>query len=266
MSHPLFFCIKQKPLPILTAEVIFLSRYYEKKKRSKKERVGFYTALSLCMVAVGMAAYSTYANYQEGGAYNPRTTEVDVEVTGVTEPETEPTESETEFETETTEPVTETEEYADETYPAETKTALETMLTVKEPLSCPLDTFKVVSEYSEDAVYNKTLNQWNAHTGVDLGCKKGDKVYSMGEGEVVKIYDDDLLGNTVVVKSNDYTAYYSGLDDNVAVTRGKKISVGDTIGSAKGVPSEKHEDTHIHIAVRVDGQYIDPLELMGSGE
>lgn len=243
-----------------------MSKYYEKRKRTKRERVGFYTALSLCMVAVGMAAYSTYTNYQEGGAYNPKTSEVDVEVTGVTETETEPAETETEFVTETEEPVTETEEYTDETTPAETKTALETMLNVKAALSCPLDTFKVISEYSEDAVYNKTLNQWSAHTGADFACKKGDKVYSMGDGEVVKIYDDDLLGNTVVVKADDYTAYYSGLDENVSVTRGKKIAVGDVIGKADSVPCEAHEEPHIHVAIRVDGQYIDPLDLIGNEE
>ena len=37
-------------------------RYSEKKKRSKKERVGFFTALSICVIAVGMAAYSTYTS------------------------------------------------------------------------------------------------------------------------------------------------------------------------------------------------------------
>ncbi len=244
-------------------------KFYEKRKRSAKERVGFYTALSICMVAVGMAAYSTYSSISsESGKASAERPKIAVErvVTGVTETEPESTAAASSTapvtETTATEPVT---EYIEETTPAETKTALETMLTVNTSLSFPLDKCNIIAPYSEKTVYNKTLNEWKAHTGVDFACNEDDKIYSMGEGEVVKIYDDDLLGNTIIVKSPTYTAYYSGLKDAL-VSRGNTVKTGEQIATAGTVPSEKAEDNHIHIAIKVEGQYVDPLELIKSNE
>ena len=241
-------------------------KFNNKRKRSTRERVGFYTALSICMVAVGMAAYSTYSTLSKGSETPSERPTVAVErvVTGVTEPEsTTATQPPTTAPETTTEPATT--EYVEETAPAETKSALETMLTVNTSLSFPLDNSNIIEPYSETAVYNKTLNEWKAHTGVDFGCKNGAKVYSMGEGEVVKAYDDDLLGKTVVVKSATYTAYYSGLGD-VSVSRGSKVGTGEVIATAATVPCESMAENHIHIAIKVGGQYVDPLELIRSNE
>ncbi len=244
-------------------------RYSEKKRRSRKERVGFFTALSICIIAVGMAAYSTYTSLT--GIFDKDESEtlaVDNIVTGVTEVGTKPekhTET-TEKVTEPTEPETTKAEYSEPAAPKETKSAVQTMAKANATLSFPLDNKKILKEYSEGSVYNKTLNQWQAHTGVDLACNKGDNVYSMGDGEVKKIYKDDMLGKTVIVESSTYTSYYSGLSDNVKVEKGSVIRAGDIIGTSDNVPSEELEDSHIHIAVKVGGQYTDPLSLINNDE
>jgi murein DD-endopeptidase MepM/ murein hydrolase activator NlpD len=242
-------------------------RYSEKKRRSKKERIGFYTALSICIVAVGMAAYSTYTSLS--GVFGDNESEslaVNNIVTGVEE-----TEKKTFAPTETAEKPTETEMKSTETEfietePKQTKTALQTMTSVKTSLSYPLDKRKVIKEYSEESVYNKTLNQWQAHTGVDFACDKGDNVYSMGDGEVRRIYNDDLLGKTIVVESSDYTAYYSGMSGNVKVEKGSTVKEGDVLGTAGTVPCEELEENHIHIAVKVNGQFTDVLSLINNDE
>lgn len=243
-------------------------RYSEKKRRSKKERIGFYTALSICIVAVGMAAYSTYTSLS--GVFGDNESEsslaVNNIVTGVME-----TEKETAPVTETKEKPTETEVKSTETefietVPPQTKTALQTMTAVKTSLSYPLDKRKVIKEYSEESVYNKTLNQWQAHTGVDFACDKGDNVYSMGDGEVKRIYNDDMLGKTIIVESSDYTAYYSGFSGNVKVEKGSVVKEGDVLGTAGTVPCEDLEESHIHIAVKVNGQFTDVLSLINNDE
>lgn len=243
-------------------------RYSEKKRRSKKERIGFYTALSICIVAVGMAAYSTYTSLSGvfGDNENESSLAVNNIVTGVEE-----TEKKTSAPTETAEKPTETEVKTTETEfietePKQTKTALQTMTSVKTSLSYPLDKRKVIKEYSEESVYNKTLNQWQAHTGVDFACDKGDNVYSMGDGEVRRIYNDDLLGKTIVVESSDYTAYYSGMSGNVKVEKGSTVKEGDVLGTAGTVPCEELEENHIHIAVKVNGQFTDVLSLINNDE
>ena len=153
-----------------------MNRYSDKPPRSKREKAGFYTALSVCVIAVGMAAYSTYTSLSGYFDSEPEeTVAVERVVTGVTETEAEKT-TVTETQTESEKPstaateTTEAPEEETETTPKETKTALETMLSVKTSLSFPLDNAKVIQEYSEDSVYNKTLNQWSAHTGVDFAC------------------------------------------------------------------------------------------------
>ena len=223
-------------------------RYSEKKKRSKKERVGFFTALSICVIAVGMAAYSTYTSLT--GVFDNddnATLAVNNIVTGVTE-----TEKPTTAPPETTESVTEPREteteddYEEETAPKETKSAIETMVTVNSSLAYPLE--------------------WQAHTGVDFACDEGDNVYSMGDGEVKRIYKDDILGKTIVVKAPTYTAYYSGMSENVKVEKGSVVKAGDVLATAGSVPGESLDGKHIHIAVKVKGQYTDPLSLISNDE
>lgn len=244
-------------------------RYSEKKRRSRKERAGFFTALSICVIAVGMAAYSTYTSLT--GIFDKDESEtlaVQNIVTGVTEAKTKATEpAETTKKPEKpTQAETAEAEFKEETEPKETKDAVQTMAKADTTLSYPLDKKKVIKEYSEETVYNKTLNQWQAHTGVDLACEKGDNVYSMGDGEVKRIYKDDLLGKTIVVKSDTYTAYYSGLSNNVKVEKGSMVKAGDTLATADNVPCEELDENHIHIAVRVGGQYTDPLTLINNDE
>ncbi len=139
------------------------------------------------------------------------------------------------------------------------------MLTVDTNLVYPLDKIKIIKPYSEEAVYNQTLNEWEAHTGVDFACNEGDSIYAMGDGEVVKVYDDDFMGKTMVVKSATYTAYYCGLKD-INANKGDTVKQGDTIATAENVPAEFMDDNHIHIAIKVGGQYVDPIELIGSDD
>jgi cytoskeletal protein RodZ len=98
-----------------------MRRYsYQKNKNSRKEKVGFFTAFSICIVAVGLALWSTYssigglegANVTEPtyvALYEP-TEQAGNEIQGITEEETEiPTQAaETEV-NEATEEETETE-------------------------------------------------------------------------------------------------------------------------------------------------------------
>jgi murein DD-endopeptidase MepM/ murein hydrolase activator NlpD len=253
------------------SEVIFMSIYNKKPPRSKREKIGFYTAMSVCVIAVGMAAYSTFTSLSGYFDNEPEpTVAVERVVTGVEDTDI----TETQKPSETDPPATETEppeteektEEETETPPKETKTALETMLSVDTSLSFPLDKAKVIKEYSEDTVYNKTLNQWTAHTGVDFACESGDNVYSMGEGKVTRVYKDDLLGNTIVVKSATYTAYYSGLSDNAKVKKGQNVKTGDILGTADTVPSEALDGNHVHIAIKADGQYLDLMSVLNNEE
>lgn len=256
-----------------------MSHYYSKKRKNRRERIGFYTAFSICLIAVCMAVYSTYHTVTDskttkpvsvaatGVAVNQPVTNHTVPVptlgmtpirdntvpTATAEPDTMPTAV-------TTEPVEET------TAPSGTQgreDALETMLSADLSLSLPTKSGHVLHEYSRDSVYNKTLNSWKPHTGVDFDAALGDKVLAMVGGEVTKIYEDKMLGKTVEIAVNNVTVGYSGMG-SVKVERGDKVERGEVIGTVGAVPSEAGEANHIHVYVRVNGAYADPLSFVGN--
>lgn len=244
----------------------------KRKKKSKKEKVGFYVAFAICLVAVGMAVFSTYTgltNYLVSDdttptTYDDNSTEpVNNIVTGVVETK--------EAEETTTPPlvISETPPTVAVTEPQETQTtedALQTMLSVSDSLSSPLEDFIIQKPYSEDAVYNKTLNDWRAHPAIDLKANTGDEVHSMVDGEVENVYTDDFLGNVVSVKTDDYIIYYCGLGKNPVAQKGQELKTGDVIGEVEVVPFEAMDASHIHIEIKVKGKYIDPLTVIENNE
>lgn len=247
-----------------------------RKRKSKREKVGFYVAFAICIVAVGMAVYSTYTGVstylQNDDPANKATVSsekavvVNNTVTGVTEspkPSTQPT-TQKSTNAKTTQPQTVVATDPAETMP--TQNALQTMLSVSDSLSFPLDNINIQKDYSEDAVYNKTLNDWRAHPAIDLSANVGDSVYAMVSGKVEDVYQDNFLGYVVSVTTDNYTIFYCGLDKNAKTEKGAEVNTGDVIGTVSTVPYEAMDDNHIHIEIKVDGKYIDPLSVIKNNE
>lgn len=257
-----------------------MSNYYQnrnRKRRSRREKIGFYTSLSICLIAVCMAVYSTYntVTRQNGAKLTQPSTDalqVAEPVTGVagtipmptlgiftTAPE-EAFVPPTAVSDADTEPVTASE-------PAETEqlNALQTMLAADLALSFPVKGGNVLRPYSTESVYNKTLNVWKPHTAVDFACELGESVTAMVGGEVTKVYEDKMLGKTVEVSVNNVVVAYSGLG-RTDVQTGDKVETGDKLGDAGTVPCEASDKNHIHIAVKINGEYADPLNFIGINE
>lgn len=243
-----------------------MSDYYNrnrKKKRSRREKIGFYTACSICLIAVCMAVYSTYNTLSVPSAKTPTATQsnevkVNENVTGVTQ--TLP-DAKLDVEVPT---IAATEEPA--TNPTEsTKTALETMLSTDLSLNYPLNSNNVVREYSEKSVYFKTLNVWKPHTGVDFGGKLGDDVTAMTGGVVTKVCEDKMLGKIVEISTDNVVCRYCGLG-SADVSKGDSVDVGKKIGTIGAVPFEAGDENHIHIEVKIDGKYADPVSFINNNE
>lgn len=247
-----------------------MSRYYNSNQKSRRERIGFYTALTICLIAICMAVYSTYSSVSDVKNAAP----VSNVATGVTviEPPTHatspmPTLGESFTEAPATEPPVETTSPEPEpTTVSQPATqgradALETMLAADVSLSLPTKSGHVLRAYSRDSVYNKTLNTWKPHTGTDFDGKLGDEVFAMLNGEVTKIYDDKMLGKTVEITVNNVVHSYSGMG-SIAVRQGDTVERGDKLGTIGVVPSEASDPTHIHVTVRVNNSYADPLSFV----
>ena len=258
-----------------------MKHYKQKKEKKPTERVSFYIALSICMMAVGFALWSAYANMnsepETGGNtyFSSLSTEnapVAQEMTGVTEAETEP-----EAEDETEAPA------AAETMPAQSMVISETLptasddddnedvqdplqavLRVSEDLVYPVKSRLVTKAYSEEAVYNKTLRDHRAHTGCDFAAEPGENVYAMCGGTVKNISVSELYGVIIEVDSGDYVICYCGLDTEFVVEKGDEVAAGDTIGTVGQVPCESEDEPHVHIEIRVGERTVDPLSVIDS--
>ncbi len=254
-----------------------MSRYERKRKRSRRENIGFYAALSVCLIAVCMAVYSTYNTVVNPTGSKLTTTptqaqQVNKPVTGVREtfPEITTEEPAEEPATEnivTTVPtiVAEKETQSTEETTKSNNPALQTMLAADLHLRQPLEKALIIRQYSQESVYFKNLNVWKPHLGVDYAGQLGDKVSAMTGGEVTKVTDDKLFGKTVEVSINNAVCVYSGLG-SVSVKQGGRLNPGDEIGTVGSVPFEASDEPHIHIAVKINGTYADPLNFIGNDE
>ncbi|MBQ3417178.1 MAG: M23 family metallopeptidase [Ruminococcus sp.] len=260
----------------------------KKYKHSKNtpERTGFYVALSVCMIAVGLAVWSAYtglSDYLDTGSdeyfatLNPETlAAVAQPVTGVTEPD--PTEKPTETSA-SAQPETQGKRgfSLSETLPDNTEdddtadadselTSLQAVLKVADSLIYPTKSRSVLKQYSEDAVYNKTMEDYRPHTGCDFEAAEGENVYAMCDGTVKNISSSELYGIIVEVDCTDFSVYYCGLSNELNVDKGDELKTGDTIGTVSLIPCECKDDSHVHIEIRVGNKLIDPLNVINTSE
>ena len=129
--------------------------------------------------------------------------------------------------------------------------------------SKPLDG-QIQKIYSPDkVVFSKTLNKWKTHDGIDIEAQEGTLVLSMEKGEVINVYDDALLGKTIVISHiAGYYSQYSNLDENVFVSIGDKVVKGQRIGRiGKTAKSEFLDNSHLHLAVYLGEKSVDPTYI-----
>lgn len=114
----------------------------------------------------------------------------------------------------------------------------------------------------DQLLYSRTLDQWTTHAGIDLAADAGTEVKAVLAGTVDKVYEDDLLGQTVtVMHTNNRTSVYANLDVNVKVKEGQKVNAGDVLGLVgKTAVSECGEASHLHFGFYINDKPVNPLE------
>ncbi len=123
-------------------------------------------------------------------------------------------------------------------------------------------TGKIYAAFSGDElVYNRTLDDWRTHNGVDITAKKGDGVHAGADGVVKAVYADGMLGTVVEIDHGDFTAKYCGLGEKTFVKEGDSVRQSQTIGSVGEITMEVAEESHIHLEVYKDGVAVNPDTL-----
>ena len=120
---------------------------------------------------------------------------------------------------------------------------------------------------AEELQYNKTLNCWEIHKGLDLLVTTGENVVACYNGTVSDIYTNYLEGTTIEITHEDgLVSIYQGLKSETSVNIGDTVTSGQTLGTAQGnVGSESEDGSHIHFELIKDGEKVDPLNYIEIG-
>ncbi len=243
----------------------------EDKVKAKKGR-SFYIALCICLMAIGIAVYSSYTSIKRIVSPDESTP------FSVTNPSDILPKDQTSIEQnkdlrgikkykDITNDNLKTDTKSEETVAALEPDIIETNTETIGTIVLPAGN-KMSKKYSgENPVYSKTFNDWRIHNGTDFNLAKGEKVVALTDGTVKDIYSDPIYGTTMVIDHNgEFTAYYSGLGKTTMVNIGEKVENGTEIGSIGSLPGEALDGDHLHLSIKKGDMYIDPLEILGKIE
>ena len=224
---------------------------------------GFYIVLFLCAAVIGLSAWMMTAgnetmedlagidvnlnNYRvETVLITPDVQAPKVEVMAIPEPTAEPV-------------IEEIEEPALPVW-AEEEEVLPDMSVTVWPVEGELERLYDVDHLH----YDVTMRDWRTHDGLDIQAPLGQTVCAAMPGVVRFVQDDGFYGTFVTVDHGDGTcAVYANLASMPAVSVGDWVQAGDVIG-AVGTTAlcEIGQGTHLHFAVYLDGESVDPLDYL----
>ena len=207
---------------------------------------GYYIALILCAVAIGVSGYLYYRNIND--------TNVNLE-----SPATEPVSAAQNqgVEAVATQPVSEEAMTPQEVVPAQQESG-------KPAAVWPLEGQTAVGYAMQTLAYNQTTRDWRTHDGLDIAAEAGAAVGAAADGEVYSVYEDETMGMTVIlVHQGGYSTRYASLSEDVQVSAGDQVKAGQTIGYVgASALLESGIGDHVHFAVTCSGKSVDPLEFL----
>ena len=211
---------------------------------------GYYIALALCAVAIGISGFLYYRNADADPS------QLRSETTAATDSRLS---TDSDVQVVATKPAgdtTATGEAADPTGQTTNKLPGKTV----SPVSG--DT---VAEYAMDCLsYNQTTRDWRVHDGVDIAAEAGTQVCAAADGTVYTVYDHETMGMTVVIRhDNGYTTQYASLAEEVSVEPGDAVKAGDAIGTVGNTALlESAIGDHLHFSVTCDDVAVDPAKFL----
>ena len=197
---------------------------------------GYYIALILCAVAIGISGYLYYRNASNAPGDDPMVNAGTQNGDHVDVMATQPTGSN-----------------------SGTKPTVGKKFKTGKPVSG-----ETVASYAMDCLsYNPTTRDWRVHNGVDIAAEEGTPVCAAADGVVYTTYEDEGLGTTVVIRHDDgYVTMYSSLDADVTVSAGDEVKLGQTIGYVgTSALLESAVGDHVHFCVTLNDQSVDPSDF-----
>ena len=123
----------------------------------------------------------------------------------------------------------------------------------------------VISGYSVEALaYDVTMEDWRTHSGLDISAAIGTQVMATAAGTVSAVFEDDLLGTTIIIDhGNGLESLYANLTTVPAVKAGAKVSTGTVIGAVgRTASAESRQEPHLHFSILKNNEAVDPTNYL----
>ena len=116
----------------------------------------------------------------------------------------------------------------------------------------------------ENLSYDVTLRDWRTHEGIDISAPLGSSVAAVCAGTVISITEDSLYGTVLSLDHGDgLVSVYANLAELPSVSEGDWVEAGSIIGSVGSTAiCESGQGSHLHFAMSVYGESVDPLEYL----
>ena len=122
----------------------------------------------------------------------------------------------------------------------------------------------VLINYSMDkTIYFPTLQQYKYNPAIVIAASQGESISAAANGRVTSVEYDPVIGNMVVMDlGNGYELTYGQLE-NITVSEGSYVSVGDGIGTVAS-PTKYYslEGTNVYFKLTKDGEPVNPMSQL----
>lgn len=122
----------------------------------------------------------------------------------------------------------------------------------------------VLINYSMDrTIFFPTLEQYKYNPAIVIAATQGETISAAADGRVTSVSYDPTIGNTVVMDlGNGYELTYGQLE-NITVSEGSYVNVGDGIGTV-AAPTKYYsiEGTNVYFKLTKDGEPINPMSRL----
>lgn len=116
----------------------------------------------------------------------------------------------------------------------------------------------ITSYYGERE--NPTGSGWQVHRGLDIAAPLGTPLYAIQDGTVISASWHDLYGNTIIVRDSDGRETRFAHCNSLLATAGQKVKKGEQIAVVGSTGNST--GPHLHVEIKVNGQYMNPLYLL----
>lgn len=131
----------------------------------------------------------------------------------------------------------------------------------------PIDGMTLLHEHG--FFYNKTLDCYYEHVGIDVSAEEGAEVYAIASGTVESITaGDEFNGAQVVIDhGKGVKSSYTFVKAADELKVGSYVTQGQVVAKvAAPVGNEYKDGAHLHLEMTVNGEYADPADYLTLGE